>query len=173
VIVLRLLLRFIVVPLGYLAASIAASCVILFGSWKAGTMMLSENPDTATAAFFGALVAGPVLLVVLLATMWMPASIGILISEALAIRSWIYHALNGAISGWVGWQLAGKIDASDVPMNDPQYVIAAGLAGGFAYWAVAGWNAGFWKPVFARAVPPAPTLPPPAASLNPPAPTQA
>ena len=82
-IVLRLFLRFIIVPLGYLAASIAATCVILFGSWKAGTMMLSENPDTATAAFFGALVAGPVLLVVLLATMWMPASIGILISEAL------------------------------------------------------------------------------------------
>ena len=32
---LRLLLRFILVPLGYLAAVIAGSCVILLGSWLA------------------------------------------------------------------------------------------------------------------------------------------
>ena len=35
--VLRLLLRFILVPLGYLAAVIVGACVILFGSWKSGT----------------------------------------------------------------------------------------------------------------------------------------
>jgi hypothetical protein len=29
-------------------------------------------------------------------------------------------------------------------------VTAAGLAGGFAYWLIAGWSAGFWKPVFRR-----------------------
>jgi hypothetical protein len=29
-------------------------------------------------------------------------------------------------------------------------VIAAGLAGGLAYWAIAGFSAGFWKPVFRR-----------------------
>jgi hypothetical protein len=165
-IVLRLLLRFILVPLGYLAATVAGACIILFGSWKAGTLMLSENPDTAAAGLFGAIIAGPVLLVVLLGTMWLPASVGILISEAFAIRSWIFHALNGMVSGWVGWQLFGNIDASDVPMNDPQYVLAAGLAGGFAYWAVAGWSAGFWKPVFAR--PAAPPPPPPVAPFNPP-----
>ena len=34
--------------------------------------------------------------------------------------------------------------------------LLAGLAGGFAYWAVAGWNAGFWKPVFRSGAPPAP-----------------
>ena len=32
----------------------------------------------------------------------------------------------------------------------------AGLAAGFAYWAIAGWNAGFWKPVFRRPEAPAP-----------------
>ena len=29
-------------------------------------------------------------------------------------------------------------------------ITAAGLAGGFAYWLIAGWSAGFWKPVFRR-----------------------
>ena len=107
---LRLLLRFIIVPLGYLAAVTVGACVIVFGSWKTGSMMLSENPDAATAGFFAALVAGPVMFVVLASSMWLPGSVGILISEAFAIRSWIFHALNGAISGWVGWQLFSAID---------------------------------------------------------------
>jgi hypothetical protein len=166
--VLRLLLRFIVVPLGYLAAVIAGACIILFGSWKAGAMMLSDNPDAATAGLFGFVIAGPILLIMLLATMWLPSAIGILISEVLAIRSWIFHALNGAVSGWIGWQLLGS-DPSDLPLNEPKYVIAAGLAGGFAYWAVAGWSAGFWKPVFARRFP-APQ--PPGNPFNPPARTE-
>src|SRR3954468_1261459 len=147
--VLRLLLRLILVPLGYLAAVTVGACVLVLGSWQTGSMMLSQNPDTATAGFFAALLAGPIMLVVLASTMWLPASIGILISEAFAIRSWIFHALNGAVSGYVGWQMFSAIDRTGVPMNEATFVFGAGLAGGFAYWAVAGWSAGFWKPIFA------------------------
>ena len=85
--------------------------------------------------------------------MWLPAAIGVLISEAFAIRSWIFHALNGAASAWIGWQMFGAFDKTELPLNEPQYVIAAGLAGGFAYWAVAGWNAGFWKPIYPQLAP--------------------
>jgi len=167
---LRLLLRFIIVPLGYMAAVTVGACVLVIGSWQTGRMMLSDNPDLATAGVFGTLIAGPIMLVVLASTMWMPSSVGILISEALAIRSWIFHALNGAISGWIGWQMFSSIDQSTAPMNETTFIFGAGLAGGFAYWAVAGWNAGFWKPVFAR-----PALPPPAQPnpFNPPARTEA
>ncbi len=84
--VLRLLLRFILVPLGYLAAVTVGAGVLVLGSWKTGTMMLSENPDTATAGFFATLVAGPVMFVVIASTMWLPSAVGILISEAFAIR---------------------------------------------------------------------------------------
>ncbi len=167
--VLRLLLRFILVPLGYLAAVLAGSAVILFGSWKLGGAVLSEDSETAFAGFLGMVVAGPVLFAVLLSGRWLPASDGVLIAEAFAIRSWIFHALNGAVSAWIGWQLFAAFDGSNVPLNEPLYVIAAGLAGGFAYWAVAGWSAGFWKPVFRRE-----TLPPPAQDpFNPPARTKA
>ena len=75
-------------------------------------------------------------------------AIGILISEAFAIRSWIFHAGNGAVSAWIGWSLFGYVDDTRIPLNEPLAVLAAGLAGGLAYWAVAGWSAGFWKPVF-------------------------
>jgi hypothetical protein len=167
-VILRLLLRLILVPLGYLAAVTVGACVLVLGSWQTGSMMLSQNPDTATAGFFAALVAGPVMLVVLASSMWLPSSVGILISEAFAIRSWIFHALNGAISGWIGWQTFASIDQSAAPMNEATFIFGAGLAGGFAYWAVAGWSAGFWKPVFAR-----PTSPPPPNPFNPPARTGA
>ncbi len=113
-------------------------------------MMLSDNPDTATAGFFAALVAGPVMFVMIASTMWLPSSVGILISEAFAIRTWIFHALNGAISGWIGWQMFSPIDQSGMAMNETTFIFGAGIAGGFAYWAVAGWSAGFWKPVFRR-----------------------
>jgi len=167
--VLRLLLRFILVPLGYLAAGTVGAGVLVLGSWKTGSMMLSANPDTATAGFFAALIAGPVMFVVIASTMWLPSAVGILISEAFAIRSWIFHALNGAISAWVGWQTFASIDQSAAPMNETTFIFGAGLAGGFAYWAVAGWSAGFWKPVFRR-----PALPPPANNpFNPPARTEA
>jgi hypothetical protein len=166
--VLRLLLRLILVPLGYLVAVTVGACVLVLGSWQTGSMMLSQNPDTATAGFFGALIAGPIMFVVLASTMWMPGSVGILISEAFAIRSWIFHALNGALSGWIGWQMFAAIDQAGTAMNETTFIFGAGLAGGFAYWAVAGWNAGFWKPVFRR-----PTSPPPPSPFNPPARTGA
>jgi hypothetical protein len=169
--VLRLLVRLILVPLGYLAAVIAGACVILFGSWRFAEVLVGSNPDAFAFGIFGFALAGPVLLVMLLCTMWLPGAVGIVISEAFAIRSWIFHALNGAVSGWVGWQLFAAFDKSDVPLNEPRYVIAAGLAGGFAYWAVAGWSAGFWKPVFRRAA--LPPAPPTNSPFNPPAPTGA
>ena len=88
--------------------------------------------------------------VTLLSDMWLPSSIGILISEAFALRSWMFHAANGAVSAWIAWNLSGYIDDSRVALNGPLAIIAAGLAGGLACWAIAGWSAGFWRPVFRR-----------------------
>src|SRR5207253_1988000 len=122
---LRLLLRFLLVPFGYLAAVTVGAGVLVLGSWQTGSMMLSQDPDVAAAGAFGALVAGPIMFVVLASTMWMPSSVGILISEAFAIRSWIFHALNGAISGWVGWQMFSSIDQSATPLNQTTFIFGA------------------------------------------------
>ena len=167
--VLRLLLRVILVPLGYLAAVIVGACVILLGSWRFAEMLISSNSDVFATGVLGFALAGPVLFIMLFSVMWLPGAVGILISEAFAIRSWIFHALNGAISAWIGWQTFSSFDQSGEPLNATQFVFGAGLAGGFAYWAVAGWSAGFWKPVFRQKA-----LPPPARDpFNPPARTEA
>jgi hypothetical protein len=144
----RLLLRFVLVPLGYLVAVVVATLVIVFGSWKLGEA--AAHPDTQVFAMFGFVFAAPVLLVMLLSLMWLPAAIGILISETFAIRSFLFHAGNGAVSAWIGWNLFGYVDDTRIPLNETLPVIAAGLAGGLTYWAIAGFSAGFWKPVFRR-----------------------
>jgi len=144
----RLLLRFVLVPLGYFVAVVVATLVIVFGSWRLG--QAAAHPDTQAFAIFGFVFAAPVLLVMLLSLMWLPAAIGILISETFAIRSFLFHAGNGAVSALLGWNLFGYIDETGIPLNEPLAVIAAGRAGGLAYWAIAGFSAGFWKPVFRR-----------------------
>ncbi len=163
--VLRLMLRFLLVPLGYFAASIAGTLVVLAASWRLVDGTLRDVPDGAAFALLGFAIGGPILLVMVLTFLMLPASIGILISEAFAIRSWIFHVLNGVASAWVGWQLYGARIVADsalfenMPFEQPIVVAAAGIAGGFAYWAVAGFSAGFYKPVFRDARPAMPPSP--------------
>ena len=141
----RLLLRLILVPLGYFAGVLAGTAVILLGSWKIWDAD-GLDPHAQAIALYGHVFAAPVLLVILLSMMWLPAAIGILLAETFALRSWIFHAGNGAVSALIAWNLFGYVDDRHVALNQPAAVIAAGLAGGFADWAIAGWNAGFWKP---------------------------
>jgi hypothetical protein len=148
----RLLLRVLLIPLGYLMAVLAGTLVILFGSWKIG-QPVSADVEGHKVVLYGFVFAAPVLLVTLLSVMWLPAVVGVLIAEAFAIRSWIFHAANGSISAYVAWSNFGYVDGSRVALTGPLAVIAAGLAGGLTYWAIAGWSSGFWKPVFRPGAP--------------------
>jgi hypothetical protein len=79
----RLLLRFVLVPVGYAVAVVVGTLVIVFASWKLGDA--AAHAETQVFAIFGFVFAAPVLLVMLLSLMWLPAAIGIVISEAFAI----------------------------------------------------------------------------------------
>ncbi len=151
---LRLLIRVILVPLGYIAAVTAATAVIAAAAWQHGSLLVTGTElDAPEFALMSLLIGASVLFTVLLAIMWLPASIGVVIAEAFAIRSWLFHAANGAASAWAGWLLFNGIEGARILHNEPLVVVAAGLAGGLAYWAVAGWSAGFWKPVYRGAAP--------------------
>jgi len=60
----------------------------------------------------------------------------------------MFHAGNDALSSWIGWSVLADVRQGDAFFDKPVSIIAAGLAAGFTYWLVAGWSAGFWKPVF-------------------------
>jgi hypothetical protein len=147
---IRLLLRFILVPLGGAVAIAAGVAVIVIAHHKALVTLLDADPGAQEDYFIALMFGGPLL--ALLLSIWafymlVPAIIGVLVSEALAVRSWIYHAANGGVSAWIGWALSRDIQDEYRFLTEPSILIAAGLLGGLAYWIVSGWTAGFWKPV--------------------------
>src|SRR5215468_12380580 len=107
----RLILRFLLVPLGALVAVLAAVATLIIAHWS--TML-------ALAGFYqrqqGDVFAGPLLLfgIGLYATFMMaPAAIGASIVETFAVRSWSYHALNGEAFG-VGRMVGNERNAGRV-----------------------------------------------------------
>ena len=146
---IRLFLRFILVPLGAAAAIAAGMTVIVIAHHKALVALFQASPQAQEDYFIALVFAGPLL--ALLLSIWafhmfVPAMIGVVVSEALAIRSWMYHATNGGVSAWLGWALTQDIQEEYRFLTEPNILIAAGLVGGLVYWLIAGWTAGFWKP---------------------------
>lgn len=143
---LRLLLRLVLVPLGGVVGMTAALIVIMVGYWQLGDV-LSGSPEVEFLALMEALSAAAFVMMAVVLVMGGIALIGILFAEAFAVRSWIFHTLNGAVSAWIAAQIFPPFPDTPVPFDGLLYIIGAGLAGGLAYWAVAGWSAGFWKPL--------------------------
>jgi hypothetical protein len=146
----RLILRFLLVPLGGMVATVTAVAVVVISHWNAFMLQAMPRGDLPDGDVVALIIAAPAVLLVLSLTtvlMLVPAAIGVLIAEAFAIRSWIYHAGNGALSAWIGWSLMSDSREFHGFFADPKLIVAAGLAAGFGYWLVAGWTSGFWKPV--------------------------
>jgi len=149
-VVIRLLLRFILVPLGAAVALAAATAFIVIAHRNALLAVLDADPRVQQDYFIALAFGGPLL--ALLLSIWafyvfVPAAIGVLISEAFAIRSWIFHAANGGLSAWLGWALTQDIRDEYRFLSEPRMLVAAGLLAGLAYWIVSGCTAGFWRPL--------------------------
>jgi len=149
-VVIRLLLRFVLVPLGAMLAVAAAGAFMVMAHRNALLAVLNADPRAQEDYFAALLLGGPLL--ALLLSIWafymlVPAAIGVLVSEAFAIRSWIFHAANGGLSAWLGWALIQDIRDEYRFLTEPKILVATGLAAGLMYWMVAGWTAGFWKPI--------------------------
>jgi hypothetical protein len=148
----RFLLRLLLVPLGGAVAITVAMVVVLVAHWNEIATLAKADPDAQAMWLLAFIFAGPVL--ILLLTFWVgvtavPAAVGVLIAEAFAIRSWIFYAFNGGVSAWIGWSIMQDMQEQYRFLTEPKIMVAAGLAGGLAYWLIAGWTAGFWKPIFA------------------------
>jgi hypothetical protein len=147
----RFLLRLLLVPLGAAAAIVVAMMVVLAAHWNEVVALANADPDAQGNWLLAFVFAGPILAILLSMTVVvtsMPAAVGVLIAEAFAIRSWMFHAANGGLSAWIGWSIMQDAQDRYRFLAEPKVMVAAGLAGGLAYWLVAGWTAGFWKPVF-------------------------
>jgi hypothetical protein len=108
----HLLVRLLLVPLGALLAGCTATLVAFLANWKVFLSVIGG--DAMTGGDIVAVMVGLAMLLVGSAAtfpMLLPAVIGITISEALAVRSLVFHVLNGVVSIWVAappwWILVG------------------------------------------------------------------
>ena len=132
----RIVLRVLLCSLGALVAVAAASVVATFGLYRglegdpAYDVMFLITSWMGTALLL--MGAGPVLALYMLGT------------EIIGLRGLVWHMLGG-----MGLMLAlafGLVDP-DGPGSETRYAIAAaaGIAGGFVYWAIAGRTAGRFR----------------------------
>ena len=154
VIVLRFLLRLLVVPFAASVAICVAMLFVLAAHWSRFTALVAANPAPPDDAALAFVMVGTAMVMSAAAVATLaPAALGVLIAEAFAIRSWIFHIANGGLSTWLGWVMMENVRKPYEVFDEPLIVVGAGIAAGFTYWAIAGWNAGFWKPVFAAPQP--------------------
>lgn len=141
----RFLMRLLLVPMGGLIAIFAAMIFVMLAHWNRMAELTAED----YSGLMTFLVTVPTMAAGS-GVMLLPATLGALIAEAFAIRSWMFHAANGGLSAVVSLISIGGFDKTYNLSDEPLIAIGAGIVAGFAYWAVAGWSAGFWKPVFAQ-----------------------
>ncbi len=148
-IVVRLLFRFLLVPFAASVAICVAMLFVIAAHWNRFVALAGTNPAPPDdVAFFLLLLAPALVMSAAVVAMLAPAAIGALIAEAFAIRSWMFHVANGGLSAWIGWIALADVRRPYEIFNEPLIVAGAGIVAGFAYWSIAGWSAGFWKPMF-------------------------
>ncbi len=127
------LLRLILlVPLAYIAAVIAAAVVIAFGA--VDTIYGVGSAGTLFVAGFLIVYVGGV--------SFLPALLGVVVTELFAVRSVIAYLLVTGVFGYVAHLV--------LPYTGPEVLLerrglafaAAGFVAGFTYWLIAGRRAG-------------------------------
>jgi hypothetical protein len=143
---MAVLVRIVMMFVGYVLACIAASLVVTIGTltpqWDDLTALGLQTVAVWAIVMIGAAMIGAVAM--------MPALLVIAIAEGFAWRSSLFY---GALGGVLGLSLSygldfagygGDPDGPLVLVREREVLAAAGIAGGFVYWLVAGRKAGSW-----------------------------
>jgi hypothetical protein len=130
------LLRFVLIVAGFIAAIVTASLFMLALVWGG---MLRGDPETGRLTTLAVGLSVPVVAAFAGYYAFAPAIAFAVITEIAARRSWLFHALGGMAVAIIALAIR-----SDMTMRPGilMIVLAAGAAGGTAYWLVAGRSAG-------------------------------
>jgi hypothetical protein len=129
------------------AAAVALGLLFVLGALWVGDELRAAAPDDPMLRHGAASVFGMVLFAgtVAPALTVLPAAIAAIAGEALRFRSWMYYVLAGGVAMAAIPMLAGPPPGDTLPaLPSGQYMTifaAAGFAGGFVYWLLAGRNA--------------------------------
>ncbi|TAK46850.1 MAG: hypothetical protein EPO23_14450 [Xanthobacteraceae bacterium] len=150
--------RMFVVLAGFIAASFAASLVVvlaaLYPQWSDLQLGPMEGDWIGVAATIGfVFVSGFAL---------MPALAVIALAETFSIRALTFYAAAGALTGVAVIAGLGGFDPAALAIDsfsrrELEIMIGAGIIGGAVYWLIAGRRSGAWreKPATPPPLPPA------------------
>lgn len=144
---LRIIGRLIVISLAFFAAALAAAVVAavgfqhLYGVPPAGA---GDPVGDVFDLFFLLFVTGLAISHFSLA----PAGVAIIVAEVFRLRSWLFYAAAGALSGLTAMLALEHEAAADARFSHPEAALflACGLVAGLVYWLVAGRGAGSFMP---------------------------
>ncbi len=136
----RVLGRLIMVPLGFILATVMAA-IILFtlGAERITHIVHKRDVDIDALFSFGSLALETLQLFSSMTAI--PAILLVIVGEVARIRSSLYYILGGGIvlAAWPFLNRFAKITQDPTQLADLWTVFAtAGFAGGFIYWLVAG-----------------------------------
>jgi hypothetical protein len=143
-VILRYVWRALVVVVAFgIAATVALAVLFALGSMWVGDELRAAAPHDPLFRHGGATAFGVVLFVATVtpAMTALPGLIAAVVGEVLRIRSWIYYVLAGGASLVAVPILAGAAEngAPTAPAGEYLTIFAAaGFAGGFIYWLLAG-----------------------------------
>ena len=151
---MSLLARIVMAFTGYVLACIAASLVLTFGTfapdWNELMSPLGPQPAAVQSVALWSITA--IAAVMIFAVSFLPASLVILLTEGLALRSAVIHGVSGgllALAMAYGLDFAGYLPLPNGNLHNLHHnrevFAAAGIAGGLVYWLIAGRRAGAWK----------------------------
>jgi hypothetical protein len=143
---MALLARIVVVFFGFLCACLGAAMVVTFAVELPAWDQVTDHPLGHQ---------GIAIAIGLSATFFsiyamLPAMLLIAIAEGFRLRSVLFYALAGgalALFSAYGWdlQFVPADSGDEVSGRAAEIMAAAGIVGGFVYWALAGRNAGRWR----------------------------
>lgn len=139
-IVLRILAAMVAYGLACLTASLVITLGMLAPRWDDWS-----SPELPPAALWAIIIGGTPIIA---AIAFLPSLLVIVLAEAFAWRSsLVYAALGGVLAvALCGLDFTGYVGGLDAGGGRERAVVAAaGIAGGFVYWLVAGRKAGSWK----------------------------
>jgi hypothetical protein len=138
----NLLLRIILIPVGYLAAIVAVITLLAAVEWFRAYPPVAGDAGLVAMTAFAVLTDGIIMAGIIGYTALGPALIAIGLAEIFSLRSVFYFAAAGLAVSAALSRVLSPADYAALPA-EPGMIAAAGIAGGLGYWISSGRWSGF------------------------------
>ncbi len=134
---MNVLFRLILIPIGYIAAVLAASALIAGIEWLRAYPPVADDPTALGLTSLVVLADFLFVYALVIYVALVPSLVVVAVAEILSLRSALYFCGAGLFVAFAVSRLIDPSISEAIP-KDPAVAAAAGLAGGLGYWISSG-----------------------------------